>query len=139
MSRLFNILQYIDCKVQFIVGDGLCDDVTNTPECLFDGGDCCGGLTPICTFCKCKCQCNSAGSTKSDGSECTNIPDNVYVNVTDNVAGVCCDSYYDSNNYTDAAHYGCTCKPGYSGFHCDECDTGYSKTMLNGQITCTCK
>ena len=116
-----------------MVGDGLCDDVTNTPECLFDGGDCCGGGTWICTYCKCKCQCNSAGSTQSDGSECINILGK------DNVTGICCDSYYDSNNHTDAAHYGCTCKPGYSGFHCDECDTGYSKTTLNGQITCTCK
>ena len=25
-----------------IYGDGFCDDVTNTPECNYDGGDCCG-------------------------------------------------------------------------------------------------
>ena len=24
------------------VGDGFCDDVTNTESCTYDGGDCCG-------------------------------------------------------------------------------------------------
>ena len=25
-----------------LVGDGYCQDLTNTAECNFDGGDCCG-------------------------------------------------------------------------------------------------
>ena len=116
-------ITYIDCNVDFLVADGLCDDVTNTPECLFDGGDCCGGHTWICTQCDCKCGCNSAGSTTSDGSECTSID-----NRQDGESGVCC-----------ASDGGCTCKAGYSGDNCDECGSGTYKTTTNGEITCTGK
>ena len=44
-----------------LVGDGFCNDITNTPECYYDGGDCCGnhnnGWVPNivdCKFCECK-------------------------------------------------------------------------------------
>ena len=105
-----------------MVADGLCDDVTNTPECLYDGGDCCGGHTWICTQCDCKCGCNSAGSTTSDGSECASIAR------PDGESGVCC-----------ASDGGCTCKSGYSGDNCDECGSGTYKTTTNGEITCNGK
>lgn len=36
------------------IGDGVCDDVFNTPECNFDGQDCCHGSTEFCEECKCK-------------------------------------------------------------------------------------
>ena len=32
---------YLDCKYPELIGDNYCDDVTNTLECNFDGGDCC--------------------------------------------------------------------------------------------------
>ena len=37
------------------VGDGFCDDATNTESCDYDGGDCCGAdvITFTCTQCLC--------------------------------------------------------------------------------------
>ena len=37
----------------WIIGDGICDDISNIPECTYDGGDCCGGATHYCTLCEC--------------------------------------------------------------------------------------
>ena len=37
------------------VGDGFCDDITNTEICNYDGGDCCG-YNVNTQNCK-KCQC----------------------------------------------------------------------------------
>ena len=38
------------------LGDGYCDDDTNTLECNFDNGDCCGCSvnTDYCTTCQCR-------------------------------------------------------------------------------------
>ena len=38
-----------------IVGDGLCNDETNNPDCNYDGGDCCGScvVTEQCSECQC--------------------------------------------------------------------------------------
>ena len=35
--------------------DGFCDDPNNTPECEYDGGDCCGADVSLdfCTQCEC--------------------------------------------------------------------------------------
>merc|ERR1711992_202397 len=37
------------------IGDGECDDINNTEECQWDGGDCCGDdvATDYCTICEC--------------------------------------------------------------------------------------
>ncbi len=46
-----------DCKnKEIMIGDGLCDDVTNVELCFFDGGDCCleKKSTPLCVDCTCK-------------------------------------------------------------------------------------
>ena len=42
----------------FMIRDGVCDEMTNTPACLFDGGDCCQHFqTKDTTLCKnCTCQ-----------------------------------------------------------------------------------
>jgi len=34
-------------------GDGYCDDENNTPQCNYDGGDCCLGNKNYCTNCTC--------------------------------------------------------------------------------------
>merc|ERR1711962_26814 len=36
-------------------GDGECDDINNTEECQWDGGDCCGDnvVTDHCSACEC--------------------------------------------------------------------------------------
>ena len=44
------------------IGDGLCEDENNVPECDYDGGDCCGKV--IKEHCKeCKCKDPSFGGT----------------------------------------------------------------------------
>ena len=43
------------CEKSNWIGDGYCDDFTNTPDCNFDGGDCCGTNVNVefCTDCTC--------------------------------------------------------------------------------------
>ena len=43
------------CQYYSLIGDGLCDDETNTEQCDYDGGDCCVDevLTSYCTLCEC--------------------------------------------------------------------------------------
>ena len=38
-----------------MIGDGYCNDETNTQQCNFDGGDCCGSciISDFCTNCSC--------------------------------------------------------------------------------------
>ncbi len=40
----------------FMLRDGVCDEVTNTPRCLYDGGDCCREVkdTSMCMVCTCR-------------------------------------------------------------------------------------
>ena len=44
----------VDC-INGWIGDGICDDVNNIGDCLFDGGDCCNQplVTNYCTECEC--------------------------------------------------------------------------------------
>ncbi len=39
----------------FLIGDGVCDEITNVKKCLYDGGDCCreDKNTEICRKCTC--------------------------------------------------------------------------------------
>ena len=43
------------CTQMGWLGDGFCDDATNTESCYYDGGDCCGTNvdTQYCTICQC--------------------------------------------------------------------------------------
>ena len=44
------------CTVGYhpLVGNGLCNDETNIPECNYDGGDCCVNVnTDSCSECNC--------------------------------------------------------------------------------------
>ena len=40
----------------FMIRDGVCDEITNTERCLYDGGDCCkeDKSTELCNVCTCK-------------------------------------------------------------------------------------
>ena len=39
-----------------MVGEGQCDDDVNTPECNFDGGDCCGPNVNCPSYSDCECK-----------------------------------------------------------------------------------
>ncbi len=52
---LFRNIANISCT-----GDGICDDVINVEDCLFDGDDCCrdGKIKANCVLCTCKMKFN---------------------------------------------------------------------------------
>ena len=42
------------CRYHTYVGNGFCEDFANTPECMYDGGDCCGPSNyQYCASCQC--------------------------------------------------------------------------------------
>ena len=52
--------QYLrNCENSLKVGNGYCEDETNTPECNYDGGDCCGFCVKN-QFCS-RCDCLNGG------------------------------------------------------------------------------
>ena len=50
-----------------------------------------------------------------------------------------CDCSDEGSSTCDAQNGSCQCKEGYSGNHCDACDTGFyvSGTNTNGENICT--
>ena len=62
----------LECNNPNWIGDGYCDDVTNTMECNYDGGDCC--LDPVnIQYCS-ECQCLDGGSGTTINPATTNSP-----------------------------------------------------------------
>merc|ERR1712051_442063 len=61
-----------DCPKPEFIGDWFCDDITNIPECNFDGGDCChvDSFTFSCNFCICYMD-NLTTSTNTNASKFT--------------------------------------------------------------------
>ena len=47
---------FIDCPLPFMIGEGQCDDEVNTPECNYDGGDCCGPNVNCPSYSDCECK-----------------------------------------------------------------------------------
>ena len=60
------MLPFLDCDYGELVGNGHCNDEANNADCLFDGGDCCGGCanTDQCS----DCLCHDGGATGIDTS-----------------------------------------------------------------------
>ena len=65
-----------DCPKPDYIGDWFCDDITNIPECNFDGGDCChvDSFTFSCDFCICYMH-NLTTSTNTNASKFTMWPE----------------------------------------------------------------
>ena len=54
------------CQNSWMIMDGVCDDMTNTPQCLYDGGDCCldsWSSTLLCSECKCYAESGTSTTT----------------------------------------------------------------------------
>ena len=49
------LLLFLGCDYGELVGNGHCNDEANNADCLYDGGDCCGGCvnTDQCSHCLC--------------------------------------------------------------------------------------
>ena len=60
------LIQFLDCDYGELVGNGHCNDEANNADCLYDGGDCCGGCvnTDQCSH----CLCHDGGATGADTS-----------------------------------------------------------------------
>ena len=54
-SALPSILNCVDEVNDPMIGNGYCDDETNNPDCIYDGGDCCLSIanTDHCSECVC--------------------------------------------------------------------------------------
>ena len=57
MQTFLTLVADCDPAIEFNMKDGFCDDITNTKECNYDGGDCCDPNAiyseSYCTDCKC--------------------------------------------------------------------------------------
>ena len=103
-------------------GDGWCDDVNNNEACLFDGGDCCGGVIDpsYCTECICLEEgggvsggkTTTSGTTTSGGCNQGMIGNNYCDDVNNNEScffdgGDCCGPNVNTNVCTE-----CQCLEG---------------------------
>ena len=50
------LIDLTDCSLKHMVGEGQCDDEVNTPECNYDGGDCCGPNVNCLSYSDCECK-----------------------------------------------------------------------------------
>ena len=86
-----------------MIGNGICNDETNNPECYYDGGDCCGSCINT-NFCN-NCTCISG--------EISNVVMNPFIG-----DGVC----NDETNTADCDYDGMDCcKPHVNTTFCSEC------------------
>ena len=76
----------IGCNWNWI-GDGYCDDDTNTEECDWDGGDCCGdeyedANTFYCSVCACHEDSVTTTTTAAATSTTTTTPTTTHIAAT---------------------------------------------------------
>lgn len=112
----------IPCHAEYWIGDGECDDQTNTPECFFDGGDCCvinrnysfwrGGLDYVtCFTCECIGDHQALGNAAGNYSNCPMLE---WVG----------DYYCDDETNIPECNYddGDCCGPNADYEYCDTCE-----------------
>ena len=90
-----------------MVGDGYCDDETNTDGCLFDGGDCCGPdvktKSKPCTLCICYEDCDAPMDLVGNGL-CNDETNNAECSYD---GGDCCGACVNTEDCTE-----CVCHVG---------------------------
>ena len=59
-----DLTNVIGCRYSHLVYDAQCNDISNTPECHYDGGDCCRrAINQRCYY----CVCHSTGKKHTHG------------------------------------------------------------------------
>lgn len=99
---------FLDCYRPLWVGDGKCDDYTNTQSCDFDGGDCCLEYkdTTYCTECACKTEDDEEEiepTNKNNSSTAFEPTKLKRTNVANSQLGLTLLLYPDAKNYHDTA------------------------------------
>jgi hypothetical protein len=96
--------KFLGCDKDFWIGDGFCDDETNTEICQFDGGDCCGSNvnTQYCIECVCK---SSLGCDKDFWIGDGFCDDETNTEVCQFDGGDCCGSNVNTSYCTECICY----------------------------------
>ena len=100
MKRQFHF-DFQGCESTEIVGDGYCDDNSNTLECNYDGGDCCGSDVNKYYCSECKCYSHKTCNAPSDllGNRFCNDETNIGNCNFDN--GDCCGACVNTDHCSD--------------------------------------
>ena len=107
-----------------MVGNGLCNDETNNPECNYDGGDCCAtnANTNFCSNCVCHLiETCAAGYHPLVGNGFCN--DDTNIAECDYDGGDCCGYNINSEHCTE-----CTC------FHQETCLAGVTHAFVGDGV-----
>ena len=105
-QTVFNF-NFQGCEIPSFVSDGYCDDGTNTAECNYDGGDCCGSNvdTGWCDECLCYEDLYCAAPLELIGNgHCNDETNNANCNYD---GGDCCGSCANTEYCSD-----CLCHAG---------------------------
>ena len=105
-QTVFNF-NFQGCETPDLVGDSYCDDLTNTGECNYDGGDCCGSNvdTYYCIECLCYEDLNCAAPLELIGNgHCNDETNNANCNYD---GGDCCGTCANTEYCSD-----CLCHAG---------------------------
>ncbi len=112
----------LGCGNATLVGDGFCNDETNTPVCNYDGGDCCLNVinNDHCSECTCYIEETCAsGFHPSPGAGFCNDETNIAECNYDH--GDCCLSNVNTDHCSE-----CTCH------HQETCTAGFHPSVGDG-------
>ena len=101
LKRMICNFDFQGCEIPSYVSDGYCDDHTNTGECNYDGGDCCGSNvnTLYCAECLCYEDLNCAAPLELIGNgHCNDETNNANCNYDGgDCCGTCANTEYCSD------------------------------------------
>lgn len=137
---------YLECNVSLsLIGDGHCDDSSNTVECGYDGGDCC------------YCTCDDGGISIQcgiDGYDCQDPSADCAVDACEGEPAFIGDGDCDNRNNNPECDYDagdccqCTCvdehyECGVNGYDCkdptvtDECRSSWGGELVHHAFEAT--
>ena len=126
----------LDCNEPSLVGDGYCNDETNTIECFYDHGDCClsNVTTEHCTKCTCHVleTCASGFHPLVGDGYCNDVTNNQQCNFD---GGDCCVNVNtDYCSICSCSGSGVITSPGYPGNYDNNLDLTWLIQFSHGQL-----